>query len=73
MNNGDRIRSMSNEELARFIFHWQVNLISEVFKNGFVNTLDFLEMKEWLESKSKPHDIFEKWEGDSDDGKEKAD
>lgn len=73
MNNGDRIRSMTNEELAGFIFHWQVNLISEVFKNGFVNTLDFLEMKEWLESESKLHDIFEKWEGDSDYGKEKTD
>ncbi len=62
MSNADRIRAMNDEELAFFIFKWQVNLISEVFKNGFVNTLNAVEMVDWVKEPEATHPIFEKWE-----------
>ncbi len=70
MSNADRIRAMDDEELAFFIFKWQVNFISEFFKNGFVNTLNAKEMVTWIKEPGAAHPIFEKWEENGGGGEE---
>ena len=46
--NGDYIRQMDNDRLARFLFIWQVNFISMFFQSGFTETMDAKELAEWV-------------------------
>lgn len=60
ITNAERIRAMSDEELANFIFKWQVNLITEFLQYGFMNTLDAKDLREWVKEPGEPHPIFER-------------
>lgn len=66
MSNADRIRAMSDKELADFIFKWQVNFISEFLTNGFVNAMNAQDMRAWMKEPGNPHPIFEKWDGEQE-------
>ena len=48
--NGDYIRQMDNDRLARFLFIWQVNFISMFFESGFTDTMNAQQLKEWIRS-----------------------
>lgn len=51
MKNADRIRAMTDEELRRFIWWWQVNAIRVVTTTGgFREMLDAQQLYEWLRS-----------------------
>lgn len=51
MKNADRIRAMTDEELRRFIWWWQINSIRVVTTaGGFREMLDAQQLYEWLQS-----------------------
>lgn len=58
MTTGEWLRSKTDEELAYELWWMQVNIICEVLENGFVNTLDALEMQKWVASE---HDENDRW------------
>lgn len=58
MTTGDWLRSKTDEELAIELWWFQVNFISEVFENGFVNTMNAVELRKWVAS---GHDENDRW------------
>jgi len=57
MSNGDYIRAMDNDRLARFLFIWNVNFITMFLESGFTKTMNAKELREWMES--------DKWDCDA--------
>ena len=54
MINGDYIRNMDDDRLARFLMIWQINFLSMFFESGFEKTMDAKQLREWVGS--------DKWE-----------
>lgn len=50
MTNGDRIRSMSDEELNKFLWQFKLSEMSAFLKSGGVGVMDVVEQKLWLQS-----------------------
>ena len=56
MSLGDKIRSMTNKELASFIWWYDVNTITSFLQHGGKEIKNYSEIKEWLEEDYNPDD-----------------
>lgn len=50
MTNGDKIRSMSNEELNTFLWWFKIDALSAFFSKGGAGVMDAAEQRLWLQS-----------------------
>lgn len=48
MTNADKIRQMSDEQLARFLWIWKINSVTTFLTQGGVNNMDAKDMREWV-------------------------
>lgn len=60
MTNGDKIRSMSDDELNNFLWLWKMNTILDMMETGGIyRGLNHVTIKEWLEQDVKYWHIME--------------
>ena len=50
MTNGERIRSMSDEELNTFLWWFKIDALSAFFSKGGAGVMDAAEQRLWLQS-----------------------
>ena len=50
MNNGDFIRSLDNDRMARFLFNWSINCVTSFLEHGGQKMMNGLEARKWLDS-----------------------
>ena len=48
MTNADKIRQMSDEQLARFLWIWKINSVTTFLTQGGMNSMDAKDMREWV-------------------------
>ena len=49
MKNGDYIRSLDDDRLARLLFIWGINTLSLFLEYGGLRVMDAKQIREWLE------------------------
>ena len=49
MKNGDYIRSLDDDRLARLLFIWGVNTLSLFLQYGGLRVMDAKQIREWLD------------------------
>ena len=49
MRNGDYIRGMDNDRLARLLVIWTVNSVCSFLEKGGLEILDAKQLREWME------------------------
>ena len=55
MTNGDKIRGMDNDRLARFLWVWTINNLAMFFEAGFTETMNAKQLREWMDSTEWDH------------------
>lgn len=50
MKNGDYIRSLDDDKLARLLWIWGINYLSGFMKNGGSKLKNFSELRKWIDS-----------------------
>lgn len=48
MTNADKIRKMSDEQLARFLWIWKINSVATFLTQGGMNSMNAKDMSEWV-------------------------
>lgn len=56
MTLAEKIRSMSDEEIARMLWRYSVNCISSFLMHGGEEIKNFVELKRWVREEYDPHD-----------------
>ena len=49
MKNGDYIRSLDDDRLARLLFIWGINTLSLFLEYGGMRIMDARQLREWLD------------------------
>lgn len=49
MKNGDFIRSLDDDRLARMLFTWSINSATSFLQSGGLRLMDAKQIREWLE------------------------
>ena len=50
MNNADRIRNMTDEQLQRFLWTWKINSVTLFLTQGGANSQNARDIGEWLKT-----------------------
>lgn len=50
MTNGDFIRDMDNDRLARFLWTWGINTLTSFMTDGGTKVFDAQQLRNWLDS-----------------------
>lgn len=50
MSNADKIRNMTDDQLARFLWTWKINSVTLFLAQGGQDSMTAKEMQEWLHS-----------------------
>ena len=50
MKNGDYIRAMDDDRMARFLFNWSINTVTSFLEHGGMKIMNALELRKWMES-----------------------
>lgn len=50
MSNADKIRNMTDDQLARFLWTWKINSVSLFLTQGGQDSMTAKEMQEWISS-----------------------
>lgn len=52
MKNADKIRTMTDDELKRFIWWWQVNALTKFLTGEAMKLRDAAQIYEWLQAET---------------------
>ena len=50
MKNGDYIRSLDDDKLARFLWIWSINYLSGFMKDGGAGLMNCSNLRKWMDS-----------------------